>query len=101
VVKRATVAGVASPLDASWLERAAATTDANGAIFDAAHRVAGCIPGIHEVLRRQGLMQGVWTLNSREKLSPGQEAEIDRVLRTYPELTDDEFVMEHRDEWLR
>ena len=100
-VKRATAAGVASPLDASWLERAAATTDANGAIFDAAHRFAGCIPGIHEILRRQGLMQGVWTLNPREKLSPGQDAEIDRVLRTYPELTDDEFVGEHLEGWLR
>ena len=100
-VKRATAAGPASPLDASWLVRAAAITDANGALFDAAHRFAGCIPGIHEVLRRQGLVQGVWTLNPREKLSAGQEAEIDRVLRTYPELTDDEFVAEHRDEWLR
>ena len=100
-VKRATAAGVASPLDASWLARAAAITDANGALFDVAHGFAGCIPGIHEVLRRQGLMQGVWTLNSREKLSPGQDAEIDRVLRMYPELTDDEFVAEHRDEWMR
>ena len=53
------------------------------------------------MLRRQGLMRGVWTLNPRERLSPEQQAEIDRVLRSYPELTDDEFVAERRDEWLR
>ena len=98
-VKRATDDDEA-PLDASWLTRAAALTDANGALFDVAHAFAGCIVGLHEVLRRQGLMRGVWTLNSRERLSPDQEAEIDRVLRTYPELADDEFVAEHRDEWL-
>jgi dihydrodipicolinate synthase/N-acetylneuraminate lyase len=88
-------------LDAAWLARAAALTDANGAIFDARHDFAGCIPGIHEVLRRQGLMRGLWTLDPRERLSDGQSAEIDRVLRTYPELTDDDFVSEHRDDWLR
>jgi hypothetical protein len=98
-VKRATASE--APLDPAWLTRAAATTDANGAFFDAAHGFAGCIPGIHEVLRRQGLVQGVWTLNARERLSPGQLEEIDRVLRAYPELSDDEFVAEHRDEWLR
>jgi dihydrodipicolinate synthase/N-acetylneuraminate lyase len=88
------------PLSAAWLSRAAALTDANGAIFDAHHAFAGCLPGIHEVLRRQGLMRGVWTLEPHERLSPGQEEELDRVLRSYPELTDDEFVAEHRDEWL-
>ena len=86
---------------ASWLARAAAVTDANGALFDVAHGFAGCIVGLHEVLRRQGLMRGVWTLDPRERLTPEQEAEIDRVLRTYPELTDDAVVAEHRDEWLR
>jgi dihydrodipicolinate synthase/N-acetylneuraminate lyase len=88
-------------IDAGWLARGAALTDANGAIFDARHRFAGCLPGIHEVLRRQGLMRGVWTLNPRERLSPGQSAEIDRVLRSHPELRDDEFVLQHRDEWMR
>jgi hypothetical protein len=97
-VKAARAAGA---LDAVWLRRAAALTDANGAVFDARHRFAGCIPGIHEVLRRQGLMRGTWTLNSQERLSPGQAAELDRVLRAYPELADDEFVAEHRDDWLR
>lgn len=88
-------------LDARWLTRAAALTDANGALFDVAHDFAGCIVGLHEVLRRQGLMRGVWTLDPRERLTTEQAAEIDRVLRSYPELTDDEFVAEHRDEWLR
>ena len=76
-------------------------TDANAAIFDAAHAFAGCIPGIHEVLRRQGLMAGVWCLETAERLSPGQAAEIDRVCRQYPMLSDDAFVREHLDTWLR
>ena len=100
LLEAAKVARAEPTLDAGWLTRGAALTDANGAIFDAANAFAGCIPGIHEVLRRQGLMRGVWTLNPRERLSPGQSAELDRVLRSYPELTDDEFVAEHRDEWL-
>jgi dihydrodipicolinate synthase/N-acetylneuraminate lyase len=87
-------------LDARWLSRAAALTDANGALFDARNDFAGCIVGIHEVLRRQGLMRGVWTLDARQRLSPDQASEIDRVIRSYPELTDDEFVAEHRDSWL-
>jgi len=88
-------------LDASWLTRAIAVTDSNAVFFDAANRFAGCIPGIHEVLRRQGLLQGTWCLNPHEELSPGQAEEIDRVIRAYPELNDDHFVAEHRDEWLR
>jgi len=88
-------------LDASWLTRAIAVTDSNAVFFDAANRFAGCIPGIHEVLRRQGLLQGTWCLNPHEELSPGQAEEIDRVIRAYPELNDDDFVAEHRDEWLR
>jgi dihydrodipicolinate synthase/N-acetylneuraminate lyase len=76
------------------------TTDANGAIFDAANRFHGCIPGIHEVLRRQGLLRGRWCLNPREELSPGQMAEIDRVLAAYPHLADDRFVNANLDRWL-
>jgi dihydrodipicolinate synthase/N-acetylneuraminate lyase len=87
-------------LHASWLEENAALTDANGAIFDAAHDFAGCIPGIHEVLRRQGLLQGVWCLDPAETLSPGQAEEIDRVCRQYPRLTDDGFVRENLERWL-
>jgi len=88
-------------LDAIWLTRAAALTDANAALFDPAHNFAGCLPGIHEVLRRQGLLEGTWCLNPHETLSPGQDREIDRVLRAYPELNDDDFVARHRDAWLR
>jgi hypothetical protein len=75
-------------------------TDANAAIFDAAHDFRGCIPGIHEVLRRQGLLQGRWCLDLNEDLSPGQSDEIDRVSKAYPHLQDDAFVEEHVDEWL-
>ena len=88
-------------LEASWLREAAALTDANGAIFDAAHDFAGCIPGIHEVLRRQGLLRGTWCLDPHESLSPGQADEIDRVCRAYPHLNDDAFVAENLEDWLK
>lgn len=81
------------------LARAAAITDCNGVFFDAAHNFAGCIPGVHEVLRRQGLMPGTWCLDPDETLSPGQAEEIDRVYRMYPSLSDDDFVRAHRKEW--
>jgi dihydrodipicolinate synthase/N-acetylneuraminate lyase len=83
------------------LSLAAAVTEANGAVFDAAHGYAGCIPGIHEILRRQRLLAGRWCLDPREVLSPGQLADINRVRAAYPELGDDRFVAEHLDEWLR
>lgn len=73
---------------------AAQITDANGAFFDIRGNFAGCIAGIHEVLRRQGLMKGIWCLNPEETLSPGQKEEIDRVYRMYPRLNDDAFVKE-------
>lgn len=76
-------------------------TDANAAIFDVQHSFHGCIPGIHEILRRQGLLEGRWCLDPSEDLSPGQGSEIDRVCAAYPHLQDDEFVKEHLDEWLR
>ena len=75
-------------------------TDANAALFDPGHQFAGCIAGIHEVLRRQGLLAGRWCLDPDEELSPGQMEEIDRVLARYPQLTDDEFVNEHLHRWL-
>jgi dihydrodipicolinate synthase/N-acetylneuraminate lyase len=96
----AAVRNAPARLDRAWLARAASLTDANGAIFDAAHGFAGCIPGIHEVLRRQGLLRGTWCLDPHEQLSPGQAADIDRVCRSYPELTDDAFVAERLDRWL-
>jgi len=86
---------------ASLLPLAPQLTDANAAIFDAANNFRGCIPGVHEVLRRQGLLAGTWCLEENEILSPGQSAEIDRVTRTYPHLTDDDFVREHLDAWLK
>jgi len=75
-------------------------TDANSALFDVANGFAGCIPGIHEVLRRQGLLDGIWCLDPDEGLSPGQLEEIDRVYNAYPELNDDAFVAEHLSQWL-
>ena len=75
-------------------------TDSNAAFFDAANNYRGCIPGLHEVLRRQGLLDGLWCLNTSETLGPGQMDEIDRVYQAYPHLNDDQFVAEHRDEWL-
>jgi hypothetical protein len=88
----------AIPLDLMTL--ADQITDANGAIFDVAHGYAGSIPGINEILRRQGLMAGLWTLKRDEVLSPGQLEEIDRVYAAYPHLNDDAFVQEHLDRWL-
>jgi dihydrodipicolinate synthase/N-acetylneuraminate lyase len=93
------VAEAGGPVPRRLLEAAHELTDANAALFDAANGFAGCIPGIHEILRRQGLLAGNWCLDPQEKLSPGQEAEIDRVCRAYPQLTDDDFVAEHLPEW--
>jgi dihydrodipicolinate synthase/N-acetylneuraminate lyase len=83
------------------LELGAQVTDCNAAFFDAANGFAGCITGIHEVLRRQGLLDGIWTLNENEGLSPGQAEEIDRVCRSYPHLNDNAFVAENLDRWLK
>lgn len=88
------------PVDNSYLTLAAQVTDANAALFDGAHAFHGCIAGIHEVLRRQGLLAGRWCLDPKEDLSPGQMEEIDRVCRAYPHLQDDEFVQEHLPRWL-
>ena len=87
-------------LTPGWLQLAAEVTDSNAAVFDPRHQFRGCIPGIHEVLRRQGLLAGRWCLNPDEDLSPGQAQEIDRVCHAYPHLTDDAFVREHLDEWM-
>jgi hypothetical protein len=88
---------------AELLTSAQQVTDMNAAIFDPQHKFHGCIPGINEVLRRQGLLEGRWCLNPEEDLSPGQSGEIDRVCKSYPHLceADDQFIREHLDEWLR
>jgi dihydrodipicolinate synthase/N-acetylneuraminate lyase len=91
----------ASKIPGRMLRINAQLTDTNAAIFDASNNFAGCIPGIHEVLRRQGLFKGIWCLEPQEKLSMGQKVEIDRVYAAYPHLNDDQFVREHLDEWLR
>jgi dihydrodipicolinate synthase/N-acetylneuraminate lyase len=86
---------------AELLAESAALTDANAALFDAGNAFAGCIAGLHEILRRQGLLAGRWCLDPAEDLSPGQMAEIDRVTAAYPQLADDEFVRSNLDRWLR
>ena len=83
------------------LARSAEVTDANAALFDVKNQFAGCIAGLHEILRRQGLMQGRWCLDPEEDLSPGQMEEIDRVCANYPQLNDNGFVTENLDRWLR
>ena len=89
-----------SSVSAELLTLAQQLTDANAAIFDPAHDFRGCIAGLHEILRRQGLLQGRWCLDPNEDLSPGQLEEIDRVCQAYPHLQDDAFVREHLNEWL-
>jgi hypothetical protein len=97
-IHRLTAGGLDIP--PQMLTRAEQITDANAAIFDAANNFAGCIVGIHEVLRRQGLLETVCTLNPKDKLSKTQSAEIDRVCHAYPHLVDDEFVAKNLDRWM-
>ena len=86
---------------AEIISLAAAVTDANSAFFDTAHNFKGCIAGLHEVLRRQGLMENILCLDPNETLSEGQIEEIDRVYKAYPELSDDDFIAQNIDEWKR
>jgi dihydrodipicolinate synthase/N-acetylneuraminate lyase len=90
----------AGPVDENLLALDARVTDCNSAFFDVANNFAGCIPGCHEVLRRQGLLEGTWCLDPAETLSPGQAHQIDRVYSAYPELNDDDFVRANIDRWL-
>ena len=87
-------------VDEELLALDARVTDCNGAFFDVAHDFAGCIPGCHEVLRRQGLLEGTWCLDPKETLSPGQGEEIDRVCREHRDLADDDFVRANLERWL-
>jgi dihydrodipicolinate synthetase family protein len=87
-------------VDDELLALDARVTDCNSAFFDVAHDFAGCIPGCHEVLRRQGLLEGTWCLDPKETLSPGQSAEIDRVYREHADLADDDFVRANLQRWL-
>ena len=94
-------AAAGGTVPAELVALAAEVTDANAAVFDPANRFAGCISGIHEILRGQGLLAGRWCLDEREQLSPGQLDAINDVRRRYPHLNDDEFVRTHLDQWLR
>ena len=87
-------------IDRDLLSLAGQITDCNAAFFDVANEFRGCIAGMHEVLRRQGLLEGIWCLDPVETLSPGQTAEIDRVCRAYPHLNDNIFVAENLERWL-
>lgn len=91
-------AGDALPGDLLALD--ARVTDCNAAFFDVANNFHGCIAGCHEVLRRQGLLEGIWCLDPEEGLSPGQSAEIDRIYAAHPDLADDAFVVANRERWL-
>lgn len=89
-IKKIKESGAGIPSE--MLTRNTQITDANAVIFDVAHQFRGCIPGIHEVLRRQDLLKGTWCLNPREVLSTGQSEELDRIYRDYPDQNDDDFV---------
>jgi hypothetical protein len=78
----------------------AQVTDCNAAIFDAANDFHGVIAGCHEILRRQGLLEGIWCLDPSETLGSGQKQEIDRVCAAYPHLNDDAFVRANLQRWL-
>lgn len=88
------------PIPRRMMTLAGQVTEANAAVFDVANRFRGCIPGIHEILRRQGLLAGRWCLDPNEELSRGQAEEISRVCDAYPHLTDDAFVQGNLDRWL-
>jgi len=90
----------AGRIDADLLALDAKVTDANSAFFDVANDFKGCIAGCHEVLRREGLLEGIWCLDPEENLGPGQADEITRVMAAYPELGDGEFVKANRERWL-
>ena len=100
LLDRAHAAVAKGPIDAALLALDARVTDCNAAFFDVANDFAGCIAGVHEVLRRQGLLAGVWCLDPHETLGPGQKEEIDRVLSEHADLSDDAFVAANRERWL-
>ncbi|WP_119419584.1 dihydrodipicolinate synthase family protein [Desertibaculum subflavum] len=100
LLERLQKAVAAGPIAPELLALDSMVTDCNAAFFDVANDFHGCIAGCHEVLRRQGLLEGTWCLDPKEGLSPGQMQEIDRVLASYPELNDDLFVRENLERWL-
>ena len=100
LLERIHAAVAAGQIDDDLLALDSQVTDCNSAFFDVAHNFHGCIAGCHEVLRRQGLLEGIWCLDPTEGLSPGQAEELSRVQAAYPHLNDDAFVAAHREHWL-
>ena len=100
LLENAHAAAESAAIDPDFLALDSQITDCNAALFDVANDFRGCIAGCHEVLRRQGLMRGIWCLDPEEGLSPGQAAEIDRVSAAYPHLTDDDYVRANLARWL-
>lgn len=97
-IKKIKASGKNIPVE--MVTKGAAITDANAALFDTANNFKGCIAGIHEVLKRQGLLRGTWCLDPEEQLSTGQAEEILRIYKEYPELNDDDFVRQHLSQWI-
>ncbi len=100
ILERCKAANDAKTIDYDLMLLNRQVTDMNATVFDPGHGFAGCIPGMHEVLRRQGLLEGTWCLNPDEGMSPGQADELTRVCNAYPHLIDDDFVAENLDRWL-
>jgi hypothetical protein len=100
IYRRCRAAAAEGVVPAELLALDSRVTDCNAAFFDVANDFHGCIAGCHEVLRRQGLLEGIWCLDPEEGLSPGQPAEIDRVLARHADLSDDAFVAENLERWL-
>jgi len=98
--ERCRAAKAAGRIDQDLLALDACVTDCNAAFFDVANNFDGCIAGCHEVLRRQGLLEGIWCLDPNEGLSPGQAREIDRVIHEHGDLSDDSFVAANLQRWL-
>ncbi|MGZ5826897.1 MAG: dihydrodipicolinate synthase family protein [Xanthobacteraceae bacterium] len=100
LLDRLHAASGAASIPAELLMLDSQVTDCNAAIFDVANDFHGVIAGCHEILRRQGLLDGIWCLDPHEMLGPGQKEEIDRIYAAYPHLNDDAFVRENRERWL-
>jgi len=94
------VAAAGGSLTPELLALDSRVTDCNSAFFDVKNNFHGCIAGCHEVLRRQGLLEGIWCLAAEEGLGAGQSEEIDRVLRQHGDLSDDAFVRANLQRWL-
>ncbi|HSP24571.1 MAG TPA: dihydrodipicolinate synthase family protein [Saliniramus sp.] len=100
IFERCRAAVTAGEISDDLLALDSKVTAMNAALFDVANDFHGCIAGCHEILRRQGLLEGTWCLDQNEGLSPGQAEELDRVVRAFPELTDDAFIADNRERWL-